>query len=118
MIPQGQRNTRKRSTWRTFAIAVARTPVLIWAAMWYPLAAIAGHAQKIRADELQRTLDRQRADAAWDNERLTGQNAILQEQLKAYIDISNRERARVAAETAILARRERDAQHSVRDMES
>jgi len=79
--------------------------------MWRPVAAIAGHAQKVRADELQRTVERVRADAAWDQERLQGQIAILNEQLKSYIDIANRERARVAAETAILARKERNAQY-------
>ena len=52
--------------------AVARLPVIAWGLTWRPVAAIAGHSQKIRADELQKTLDRVRADAAWDNERLTG----------------------------------------------
>ena len=92
---------------------VARFPAIAWGLIWRPVAAIAEGSQKVRADELQKTLDRARADAAWDKERLTGQIAILQEQLKAYVDISTRERARVAAEIAMWARRERNAQHSV-----
>lgn len=112
MLDRGRQRVRKRSRLRSAWIAVARMPVIAWAVVWYPLAAIAGHAQRVRADELQRTLDRVREDARWENERLTGQIAILNEQLKQYVDIANRERARVAAETAILARRERNAQYS------
>ena len=63
------------------------------------------------ADAEQR-LRQQEADSRWDKDRLQGQLAIMEEQLRLYVDIVSRERARVAAETAGIARREREARYS------
>lgn len=60
-------------------------------------------------ESLRQQLRQQSADAAWTKERLDGQIAILTEQLGLYTDIVQRERQRVAAETAIQSRRESEA---------
>jgi cell division septum initiation protein DivIVA len=59
--------------------------------------------------DLERQLRQHSADSTWEVERLTGQIAILTEQLSLYADIVQRERQRVAAETAGLSRKESEA---------
>jgi hypothetical protein len=62
--------------------------------------------------DLEQRIRQQSADARWEEDRLNGQIAILNEQLAMYSDIVQRERQRVSAETAILARRESDARYN------
>lgn len=73
--------------------------------------AIAAERKRLQAtiDDLESRLRRQEADSLWERERLEGRLAIATEEHQQLLDVIQRDRQRIAAETAAFARRESEA---------